>query len=462
MAENFELMNAVLEKLARVVLGPETVTGMDMPKDSYISFCSPGIAVDGIDFDFGFTAPTSNTTSAASDFSSLVNSIPPTSGRFLPSDRKLYDVYQMILRDAVLPHVKLSQQEQNILNAARSLLVREVDTIDIATGGVVKKPADTPLFEAYKERETTYLNTALAYKSLQVTLLFDERPQAKTEWALKGPLLEKQVRAAFNSWIPVRDQVLKALGAIQTIGERGPEVYWSNLKANLDRSIFSTPEGDQYFLTKYFPGKFWDAAHVTGWSDFTFNHEEVHELNEQSTMDVSGGGSTSFGLWSIGGSASYSEQREYFKGDTTGTSFKVKLTVVPLRRTWFDASVLENRAWKFDPGINKSIISDGKAPGSGLMPSYITGMILARDLSIKTDMTSTENEHVATQTKASANVGWGPFSVRGNYSRTTDRKTHDFVRNAAGIEAPGMQIIGFICQRVQKMPDPDDTLNWAV
>ena len=136
--------------------------------------------------------------------------------------------------------------------------------------------------------------------------------------------------------------------------------------------------------------------------------------------------------------------------------------MVPLRRTWFDASVLENRAWKFDPGVNNSIISDGKVPSNGIMPSYITGMILARELVITTDMTSTENEHVATQTKASANVGWGPFSVRGNYSRTTDRKTHDFVRNAAGIEALGMQIIGFTCQRVEKMPDPDDKLNWAV
>ena len=290
-------MNAVLEKLARVVLGPETVTGMAMPKNMYISFCSPGIAVDGIDFDFGFIAPTSNATSAASDFSSLVNSVPPVSGRFLPSDRKLYDVYKMILRDSILPQVKLSQQEQNILNAARSLLIREVDTIDINTGGVVKKPADTPLFEAYKEREAIYLNAALAYKSLQINFLFDERPQAKTEWALKGPLLEKQVRAAFNSWVPVRDQVLKALGAIQSIGERGPEVYWSELKANLDRSLFATPEGDQYFLTKYFPGKFWDAAHIAGWTNFTFSHEEVHELNEQSTMDVGGGGGGVF--WSV-------------------------------------------------------------------------------------------------------------------------------------------------------------------
>ena len=76
------------------------------------------------------------------------------------------------------------------------------------------------------------------------------------------------------------------------------------------------------------------------------------------------------------------------------------------------------------------------------------------------DMNTTENSYFASQTAASASVGWGPFSVRGNYSRNETRKTHDCVRNAAGLEAPGMQILGFICQFLPECPNPDAGLNW--
>jgi hypothetical protein len=461
MAENFELLNALLQKLAIVVMGPDSINNLKVPEGYFISFCTPGIAVDQSDFDFGFVAPEANKTSAAADFSSVANTVPPPQGRWMASDNKLDDVYGMILRDSIFPTVQLSAQEKKSLQAARDLLIHDVQTIDPANGGVVTRPADTPLFEAYKEREAIYLNAAADYRSLQVNFLYSDDPKAKTEWALKGPIFEKRLRAAYNSWVPVKDQVEKALAIIDTIGARGPELYWSGLKQRFERSKFSTPEGDQYYLTKYFPGKFWDDSHKGGWLKFTFGYNEVHEINESSSMNVGGGGSVSVGLWSIGASASYAEQREFFKADIANTALQVSLTVVPIRRSWFDASILKSRGWKFDPNINQNVLSDGGTPPKGLLPAYATAMILARDMKLSTDMSSEQNEHVATQFSASGSVGWGPFSVRGNYSRNTDRKTHDFVKNAAGLEAPGMQIIGYMCEYVGKLPNPDNNLNWG-
>ncbi len=129
MPENFELMNALMQKLARIVMGPDTVNGLQIPQGFYISMCAPGIAVDAPDFDFGFVAPGANSTSAAADFSSLANSVPPTQGRWMPSDIKVYDVYGSILRDSILPTVSLSGTEKKQLDAARNLLIRDVHPV---------------------------------------------------------------------------------------------------------------------------------------------------------------------------------------------------------------------------------------------------------------------------------------------------------------------------------------------
>lgn len=455
-----ELSSALLKKLAQVVIGADDILGIPTPENAFVSFCYPGIAIEGSDLDFGFIAPSATTTSAAADFSSLVNSIPPVSGRFLPTLETIDDIYGEILRDKQLPEVSLTASEKKQLAAALDTIVHEITTIDPPTGAAVKRLADTPLFEKYKELQQAYVNAALAYRSLQVDYMFRGDDRSRTEWALKANLYRQLVRTAYNSWLPVKGQIEQALGIIDALSNRGPASYWLDLKDRFERSLFTTPEGEEYHFTKYFPGKFWDEAHSSGWTRFTMTHEEVHTINESSSMSGSIGGGFSAGLWSVSGSGSYAEQKTYFKSDNQNLSLDLQLTMAPLRRTWLDATVFSNRAWRLDENINKSIYSDGERPPHGRMPAIATAMILARNVKIGIDMSSTENSSFASQLAVSTSAGWGPFSVRGNYSRNTQRQTHDFVRSAAGIEIPGMQIIGFVCQYVPKCPNPDTTLNW--
>lgn len=462
MPTEIELASALVKKLAEVVIGGEDVVGIPAPAGSFVSFCYPGIAVDGSDFDFSFLSPSGAQGSAAADFASLVNSIPPSSGRFLPTAETIPDIYAEILRDKQLPQVSLADSEKKELAKSLAVVVRDITTIDPATGAAVQRPADTPLYERYKELEQAYISAALAYRSLQVDLLFRGDERSKVEWALKGPLYQQQRKTAYNSWLPVKGEVERALGVIAALSNRGPESYWLELKERFDNSKFSSAEGEEYYFTKYFPSKFWDAAHVAGWTKFTMTHNEVHEINESSSMSASLGGGFGGGLWNVSGSGSYSEQKTYFKSDSQNLSIDLKLTMIPIRRTWLDATVFSNRAWRLDENINKSVYSDGGAPPQGRMPAIATAMIVVRELKLGADMSTTENSSFASQLKVSMSGGWGPFSVRGNYSRNTSRTTHDYVMSAAGIEAPGMQIIGFVCRTTPKSPNPDDTLNWPV
>src|SRR5947207_4413133 len=95
-----ELSTALQRKIQGLLLGGDDPASL---KRSYVSFANPGIAVEPTDFDFGFLSPTGAAGTAAADFASLVNSIPPATGTFVPSSQTLPDIYAELMRDKQLP-----------------------------------------------------------------------------------------------------------------------------------------------------------------------------------------------------------------------------------------------------------------------------------------------------------------------------------------------------------------------
>ncbi|MEV4783398.1 hypothetical protein [Burkholderia sp. LMU1-1-1.1] len=459
MATDKDLMLSLLDKIYAVVVGTDDINGIDANRGAIASFTLPGIPIEKEDLDFSFIDLAKM--DVAADFSSLVNSVPPNSGRWQPSNRKVESYYSRVLNESIRPVVELSDDEKKRLLVAQQSLTRLVDAIDLTTGGTKQVPADTPLYEAYQDRQQDYLNALMSYKSLQADFL--QRPtdlSAQAKWFSQGPVLKKQVEAKYKRWIAGgKIQIEAAINTIEELG-RGTGERWSHMLEMLRAGVQQTSEGQEFYFTKYFPSAFWDEAHASSWTKFSMSHEELHTVDESSTTNYGGGGGTSFGMWSLSASASYAEQKQHFKSDGQLSTFDVELIRVPIRRSWWDPTVFWDRGWKFDPQISNLVLSEGTMPPKGEMGMYPTALIVARNLKVGIDLTSEENSHVATQMSASGSVGWGPFSVKGNYSRSTDRKTHDFVRTAAGIECAGMQIIGFVCEPLPKSPNPDLTLNW--
>lgn len=459
MATDEQLLQSLLEKIYNIVVGPDPINKVDSVGGSYVSFCLPGIPLAPDDLDFSFVEL--NKSERAADFASLVNSVPPAKGRWAPSDRKVDSYYRRVLNETIRPVVNLSKAEKARLDAAYSILTRTVEAVDLTSGEVKKVPADTPLYEAYQERAAAYLMALSAYKSLHANYLArPDDPQAQSEWFTKSAILKQQVKLAYDRWLAGGKKTIEeALDAIEELG-RGTGERWRRLEQTLTLAEQTTSEGQPYLFTKFFPSKFYDEAHQGSWTRFSMSHEEVHTVDEKSSTNWGGSGGFSVGLWSVGASASYAEQKSHYRSDGKISGLEVQLIRVPIRRSWWDPTIFWDRGWKFDPQISNLILSDGKIPPSGEMPSYPTAMIVAKQLKLGIEMTSEENNHVATQFSASGSVGWGPFSVRGNYSRNTEKKTHDFTKTAAGLEAPGMQVIGFVCELLPKSPDPDTTLNW--
>lgn len=459
MATDKDLLNSLLEKLYHVVVGEDDINKQAPIGGSFVSFTMPGIPIGVEDLDFSFVALSK--LDVASDFASLVNGVPPPSGRWFPSNRSIQDIYKRVLNETIRPVVVLNDMEKKRLASAQEMLTHYVDAVDLTTGATKKVPADTPLYETYQDRQQEYLNALAAYKSLQADFLArKDDPAAQALWVTKGPILRQQVKAKFDRWtVGGRKQVEAAINTIAELG-RGTGERWADMEERLRLAKQTTATGDEFYFTKYFPATFWDEAHSKSWTRFSMSHEEVHTVDESSSTNWGGGGGASVGLWSVSASASYAEQKSHYKSDGELSGLEVELIRIPIRRSWWDPTVFWDRGWKFDPQVSKAVLSDGQRPPSGEMTAYVTALIVARNLKLGVKLTSEENSHVATQFSASGSVGWGPFSVKGNYSRNTDRKTHDFVQTNAGLEAAGMQIIGFICELLPKCPDPDSTLNW--
>lgn len=462
MATDPEIMNALMAKMHSVIVGDDPVNNVAVPGGNYIAFSRPGISIGNEDLDFGFLSQNAQKFEAGADFADLVNTIPTGLGRWEANDRKVNDQYTRVLNTSVYPVSELSDEEEERLERAKSILNKEAEAIDLITGDVQKVIVDSPLYELYQERQENYISELIKYRTLQADLTArPDDPEALQQWNLLSPAYEQKVNAARQRWIAGgKEKVEEAIGVISALEGRGYFKYWLDLEERRVRSIRRNADGEEYLVTKYFPANFWKDSHNDSWTRFSMKHSEVHTINTESETKWGGKAGGNFGLWNIGGSAKYHEIKRDEKSDSSFEGVDFEVLRVPLRRSWWDANVFESKAWQFDPQLDSTQLSDGNTPPDGSMVGYVSALIIARNVTLKFDTESEANSYAMREITASASGGWGPFSVKANYYRRNETTTHDFVQDQNAISIPGMQIIGFECSMLNKSPDPDEDLNW--
>jgi len=241
---------------------------------------------------------------------------------------------------------------------------------------------------------------------------------------------------------------------------RGSNAVFADLRNRYNDYKRADPNGGEYRFTKYFPQKFWEVSGGT-WMTFSFNEKDVHTVDTKDVTNWGGGTSGGWGLWSWGASATRDTTNTTNESEIHTFDLSVELARIPIRRTWMDVGILSRRSWKFDNTVPESeYLSDGGTPPKGTMVSFPTAMIVARNLTLKIDNFSEKNSYSLEKISTSLKGGWGPFSLKGNYNRETERRTHDFTQTGSGIQCSGMQVIGFVCQLLPKSPNPDETLPW--
>jgi hypothetical protein len=459
MPNNQEANDALMTKLYEIVAAPDNIT--KVPKDTpFVSFCRPGIPLTPQGLDFGFVTMTRDQNALAADFADIANDIPSMAGFYSPTARKVFDEYFKVINAPVLPIAELTEAEKKQLQEAKDFLFKDELRQDIGTGKMVRVVVETLIHERYKDYETQWQGAFDKYQTELENFLYKQDDTVAVEiWSRKEPILKDKVARAYKEWEAAgKAKVEEMTALIGNLERRGPNALWAERRERYKSHTRSDNQGGNYQLTKYFPQKFWDNG---TWSTFTFTHNEVHQIDTSVKTSFGGGGGVGFGLWSFGGNYQRDTTDTHNEADISNFSLSVEICRVPLRRTWMDAGVFTNRSWKFDKSISEAeYLSDGENPPRGSMVAFSTALIVARNLNIQIDISNEKNSYSLEKINASLRAGWGPFSIKGNYSKETAKQTHDFVQTGSGIEAKGMQIIGFVCQVLPKCPDPDTTLKW--
>ena len=452
--DNATVMNGILGKLYKTFTAPDAVNGTASENNqTFFSFAAPGIPVDASTFDF-LSVANRDQLNAASDFAQVVNFIPAPTGFWSTANRETWDAYQDALNQAVTPEHVLSAEDQSDLDSARAFLFDSVSRVSPVTHHIQQITQPSQAYQDYKAAEAAYVNANLAFNNKRIYINTHPNDQAAVlDWEANAHLYELQVTGALGNWEAAnKGDVEDAISAIDRITGKSPATYFANLKNRLLLSQQTDARGGTFYETDYFPKNFWQPD-FNSWTTFTFEEDEAHDNSEFSATSWGGGVSGGWGLWSWGVNVQHSHSESSDQSDTSNLKLSVEMVQIPLLRGWWDPTMFYNHGWKFatdDP------LSNGLMPPAtnGRLPMYVSSIIVARNLKASLDMTSTHNHSVSDHFSSSGSIGWGPFSLRGNYERNSGSHSHDFDHDASSISCPGMQIIAFVCTVLPKTPNP--------
>jgi len=133
-------------------------------------------------------------------------------------------------------------------------------------------------------------------------------------------------------------------------------------------------------------------------------------------------------------------------------SVTARLKRVRLTRAWLDPRILKSRAWDLLPasGLTAVAAGDPGVAAPGPMPLLVTGLLLARDLTVAGAWEDTSGQEAPP-------AAVGPFALASPAS-APGLPLQPFVTTDHGelnIQVEGAQIIGWFCEAVPKCPNPD-------
>ncbi len=482
-------MAATLNQLGETLLSQiyEIMTGGDdkVPPNpnAFLSWCMPGIPFTQEDFKFcekgfagGATAEEDKQLlNQAFAFSQLVDFIPDRSGIYgddqqqtvwRTSQARMSHMYGEILKAAKVVSDELTPEEEQKLEKFRNLLRTTKTVKDLVTDEEKQVVVDGPMLQAYNQMFAAYEEARVLYNSKRVAAMAATGPEGKAalaDWSLNADLYRMKVNHALSNWRTggYKEDVDRINAYIQNVTQRSMDIWKAGLQSTYEGAqVTALGPGQEFFYTTLIPANF--AARDAGWTGFTVNHEDVKESSRTKTNAWSVGASGGWGLFSAGGSASGTSSET--SGSKAVSSFKLsfKLTQAIISRPWFYPEFFMNRGWTLQKGAGwmfDDMPSDGQIPPKGNFIAFPISAIFARDIVIESAEFVSEFKEFSKSLSANAHAGWGPFSLKGSYSRSESGRDFSSTTDGQSLRVDGMQIIGFVNHLVGKAPNPLESLK---
>ena len=466
-----QLMQATLAKLNEILTGGDEFAPAS--KNNFVSWVTPGIPFGNADFDFlekGFNAADATEMRKlimqAADFAMFADLVPDPTAVYQAdqsqtidrnSQERLSRIYGNILKFAKVTNLEPSEEEKKKLEKFKGLLYTTKKEKNLVTDEETERTVDSPVSLAYTEKEQAYSDALLTYNLKRINAASGDDKQAVLDFSVNQPIYRNKVKSAMNAWTGsgYKNEVEAMHAYIAQVTGRSMASWFAELRDAYDRARFTESMIDfDFYPVRVFPANFFKQE----WMKYSFHENEVTSHSSKTTNAWNAGGGLNFGLWSAGASASGSSERTNMTMETSKFEMSFDLTQVKIMRPWLGTELFTCRGWKLDPGtwtFGSTVLSDGGNPPNGSFIAYSTHAIFARNLNIKFDKAAWQASTFKSKLDTEANVGWGPFRVKGGYSKGKETSDFHHKDTGEGVSCSGMQLLGFINRLVGVCPNPD-------
>ncbi|MEN2399059.1 hypothetical protein GKZ90_0004690 [Flavobacterium sp. MC2016-06] len=271
---------------------------------------------------------------------------------------------------------------------------------------------------------------------------------------------------AFRAWVNAGKVAQETnVAVISQYEAMNGGVFWEKLNRQYIDNQLLIEDGVEFCPVTMVPSyKKWYKNE--GWTKFEFNQKDLDNQSNVAAIAAAGNIDFDYGIVSIDGEGSYSEDKGYTKIDETNLTFKCELMRVTVTRPWMNPLLFNSKAWKFSPNAPESEYSSGGSIVEDIRPvgafvTLPTTYILARNVEVIGQFTDRVQEILKRNVEASATVGIGPFSISGRVSY--GGKEHKIQGSIEGnkIKINDIQIIAVISEVLPKLPNPNPSLPWT-
>ena len=403
---------------------------------------------------------------AAETFSRMVDVVSPLSIEWSSIGASLSTVYKNIV-DGANAVTFPSAEQLEMYNTAYDFLHPEVEEVNPLTKKVTKGRTDGPDLVAYNDNMDDYVTQISLYRAAYNSFLDEmsdpegDRKKAQRDWQAKEPMLGNNIKKAFNKLTAGNGKyVEQALAILKTSINDGVRRALELSQENVAKERMNASSlGMGDWLLSYAMPENWETDEMlVNYTDFTINSENLKEHSDSTEHKFGLDTSFNSGLWKVSASASGERAESHRSMEGEKVEISAKIAKVSIMRPWFDESIFKVGGWFTNKGPNETatgFISNGKMDSSNrnsLIPMYPVAFIVARDITIKAELSKEEESMLKESYSAETSVGWGPFSIGGNYSYGhTDENFQSELQNGV-IKVPGMQVIGWVSRIVPFSP----------
>ncbi len=516
--EPSKLLNAIMSSVYDVL----TSGSDDVPKseDNFISWCTPGIAVDEKDFEFltqglsgvvkseaidavtgksGEVDPalleqiraqdTNNVYMQAENFARLVDFVPDVSSNtndqfaamnIMSNEGSLSDRYQYILKMSQVMESQLPEKTKAKIEKFRNLLTTTREKVNLITDEKTEVVEPSALVNLYNQKMVAYESAVLEYNSRRIDALSADNAKAVHYWNMNAGILRNRVRAAMSDWVSngYKNDFEGISAFIDQVMQRDMALMKSQYLDELEKArLTGASSGGDFYYTSCTPANFMNAS---GWTEFSFKSSDYKRSSSSSyklNRSKKKGGGGFFGAVSLGGagksSSSNGEKASQVRFNTEKFEISFSLMQVQIvRSNWFKSSFLNSKLWRFDannPQAKGQMVSDGGNPPTGLIPAYPTSMIIIKDLKMRVRESSGFTEAFESWKKTAKSGGgaiqFGPLNLglSGSGSHRSGSKSREahYNHETGELSVPGHQIIGFKCHLQPQSPSPlEEITDW--